>query len=102
MSLSTYIDKVNCFLVSLGLTMHATILAHMFSLVESGKVSEPLFAAEATQYPTNQVCVVTQALQFCLFIICTVYVSTLCESLAILTIFNSIMFPGFRHMFKSA
>lgn len=34
--------------------MHATILAHMFSLVESGKVSEPLFAAEATQYPTNQ------------------------------------------------
>ncbi|PFX29369.1 Exportin-1 [Stylophora pistillata] len=37
-----------------GLTMHATILAHMFSLVESGKVSEPLFAAEATQYSSNQ------------------------------------------------
>lgn len=37
-----------------GLTMHATILAHMFSLVETGKVSEPLFTAEATQHPSNQ------------------------------------------------
>ena len=88
MLLSTFIDIVNCFLVSLDLEMHATILAHMFNLVQSGKVSEPLFAAEATQYPTNQVCVVTQALQFCLFTIFMVYVSTLRESLPILIIFN--------------
>ena len=38
-----------------GLTMHATILAHLFSLVETGKVSEALFTSEGTQYPSNQV-----------------------------------------------
>ena len=42
--------------------MHATILAHMFTLVETGKVSEPLFAAESTQYPSNQVCTVKHSL----------------------------------------
>jgi len=35
--------------------MHATILAHMFSLVETNKVSEPLFPAGSVQYPSNQV-----------------------------------------------
>lgn len=35
--------------------MHATILAHLFSLVETSKVSEPLFTTEGTQYPSNQV-----------------------------------------------
>ena len=61
----------------------------MTSLVESGKVSGPLLVAEATQFPSNQVCVVTQALQFCLFIIYTVYVSSLCERLAISTYIKS-------------
>ncbi|XP_015770316.1 PREDICTED: exportin-1-like [Acropora digitifera] len=37
-----------------GLTMHATILAHMFNLVETSKVSEPLFPVGSTQYPSNQ------------------------------------------------
>ena len=41
--------------ISVGLTMHATILAHMFSLVETNKVSEPLFPAGSVQYPSNQV-----------------------------------------------
>ncbi|KAK3751473.1 hypothetical protein QZH41_009183, partial [Actinostola sp. cb2023] len=38
-----------------GLTMHATILAHMFSLAESDKISQPLFNAAEVQYPSNKV-----------------------------------------------
>ena len=51
-----------------GLTMHATILAHLFSLVETGKVSEPLFSStEGTQYSSNQVCVFIHATAESLF-----------------------------------
>ncbi|EDO26923.1 predicted protein, partial [Nematostella vectensis] len=39
-----------------GLTMHATILAHMFSLAESGKITQPLFNSSEAQYASNQVC----------------------------------------------
>ncbi|KAK2560869.1 Exportin-1 [Acropora cervicornis] len=45
-----------------GLTMHATILAHMFNLVETSKVSEPLFPVGSTQYHSNQVKVTVQGL----------------------------------------
>jgi exportin-1 len=31
-----------CIFISLGLTMHATILAYMFSLVELGRITVPL------------------------------------------------------------
>ncbi|EDO44035.1 predicted protein [Nematostella vectensis] len=37
-----------------GLTMHATILAHMFSLAESGKITQPLFNSSEAQYASNQ------------------------------------------------
>lgn len=38
-----------------SLSMHATILAHMFSLADTGKISEPLFNASEVQYPSNEV-----------------------------------------------
>ena len=52
---TSVIIKNNSVFISVGLTMHATILAHMFSLVETNKVSEPLFPAGSVQYPSNQV-----------------------------------------------
>ena len=36
-----------------GLTMHATILAFMFSLVEEDKISAPLYSAATVQASTN-------------------------------------------------
>lgn len=35
--------------------MHATILAHMFSLAESDKITQPLFNSAEEQYPSNKV-----------------------------------------------
>ena len=52
---TSVIIKNNSVFLFVGLTMHATILAHMFSLVETNKVSEPLFPAGSVQYPSNQV-----------------------------------------------
>lgn len=50
-----------------GLTMHATILAHMFSLAESDKITQPLFNNAEQQYPSNKVSVALTLLSMTLF-----------------------------------
>ncbi len=40
--------KIFCFII-LGLTMHATILAYMFSLLEMGKITVPLSPSVAVE-----------------------------------------------------
>lgn len=42
-------------LTPLGLTMHATILAYMFSLVEQNKIGAPLFNPATVQAANNAI-----------------------------------------------
>ena len=49
----TYSNRMSFVFGVLGLTMHATILAYMFTLVEEDKISAPLFNSSSGQATNN-------------------------------------------------